>query len=83
MRKTVATHMDANGRNNRAVAGKSRQKATNASKLCNIVNKIMASKTGEDCAVGSDDEKSDASADNYNIYEWFDSFFTDEYGLYL
>ena len=31
----------------------------------------MASKTGEDCAVQSDDEKSDEENDNYNIYEWY------------
>ena len=50
---------------------RAKNKNKNASKLCNIVNKIMASKTGEDCAVGSEDEggKSDGSADNYNIYE--------------
>lgn len=30
----------------------------------------MASKTGEECAVSDDDDKSDGSADNYNIYEW-------------
>ena len=53
----------------RGAAGKIKPKTTNASKLCNIVNKIMASKTGEDCAVGSEDEKSDGSADNYNVYE--------------
>ena len=48
---------------------RNRAKNDNASKLCNIVNKIMASKTGEDCAVGSDNDKSDEENDNYNIYE--------------
>ena len=47
------------------------QNKTGASKLCNIVNKIMASKTGEECAVqGSDDEKTDEdAAGDYNVYD--------------
>ena len=40
-------------------------------KLCNIVNKIMASKSGEDCHVGggSDNDNKSDNSDNYNIYE--------------
>ena len=66
-RKSIGCHLD-NGVGRKEKA-KQKPKNTNASKLCNIVNKIMASKTGEDCAVASEDEKSDGSADNYNIYE--------------
>ena len=71
MRKSVSGHWerDQSRFKDTNALKRQRNKNNNASKLCNIVNKIMASKTGEDCAVGSDDEKSDASADNYNIYE--------------
>jgi len=36
-------------------------------KLSNIVNKILASKTGEDVLMGSDDGE-DEAADNYDVY---------------
>ena len=51
------------------VHSRNRAKNKNKTKLSNIVNKIMASKTGEECAVASDGEKSEEEPDNYNIYE--------------
>ena len=39
-------------------------------KLSNIVNKILASRTGEDCIMGSDDndEEKEGAEDNYDVY---------------
>ena len=36
----------------------------------NIVNKILASRTGEDCIMGSDDndEEKEGAEDNYDVY---------------
>lgn len=49
---------------------KKKEGEANKKKLSNIVNKILASKSGEDfggLVAGSDGERSDNS-DNYNIY---------------
>lgn len=37
-------------------------------KLSNIVNKILASKTGEDMIMGSDPEEEEGNEDNYDVY---------------
>ena len=72
MRKSVSGHMDIQGSRYKDTNShhRNRQKNKNANKLSDIVNKIITSKTGADCAVGSDDDRSDLSGnENYNIYE--------------
>lgn len=56
-----------------AIKGKGAKDKENKLRFTNIVNKILASKTGEDCQVDSDDNRSDSNNENnnenYNIYE--------------
>ena len=71
-RRSITEHFQGDKKKSSNKSSKDRKDRENKQKFTNIVNKILASKTGEDCQVDSDNRSDSGNADNnenYNIYD--------------